>query len=89
MILGNFRKVEKKMNSVDSPLRKLSFCEWASPEIQQIIIQAGPSGQLFETINFAFLKIFDFFSQKSPVWVFLLFLGDSCHVLRRKIELGG
>ena len=49
----------KKMNSVDSPLRKLRFCKWASPKMQQIIKQAGPSRQLFETVNFAFMKFFD------------------------------
>ena len=34
----------------------------ASPKLQQIIRQAGPSGQLFVTINFAFMKFFDFCS---------------------------
>ena len=28
--------------------------------MQKIIKQAGPSRQLFETVNFAFMKIFDF-----------------------------
>ena len=28
--------------------------------MQQIIKQAGHSGQRFETVNFAFMKIFDF-----------------------------
>ena len=28
--------------------------------MQQIIIQVGPSRQLFETFNFAFMKYFDF-----------------------------
>ena len=49
----------KKMNSVEGPLRKLRFCKWASPNMQQIIKEAGPSRQLFETVNFAFMKIFD------------------------------
>ena len=29
----------KKMNSIDIPLRKLSFCKWASPKMQKIIKQ--------------------------------------------------
>ena len=49
----------KKMKSGEGPLRKRKFCKWAVPKIQQIIKQAGPSSQLFETINFAFMKIFD------------------------------
>ena len=79
----------KKINSVDSPLRKLSFCKWASPKMQKIIKQVGPSRQLFETVNFAFMKIFDFLVKIALFWASLLFLGDSCHKLRPKIELGG
>ena len=45
--------------------------------------------QLFEIINFAFMKIFDFLVKITLFWAFLLFLGDSCHRLRPKIELGG
>ena len=55
----------KKMNSVDSPLRKLRFCDWASQKMKQIIKQVGPSRQLFETVNFAFMKIFDFLVKKA------------------------
>ena len=47
----------KEMNSVDGPLRKLRFFKWAFPKMQQIIKQAGPSRQLSETVNFAFMKI--------------------------------
>ena len=79
----------KKNDSVDSPLRKLSFCKWASPKMQKIIKQVGPSRQLFETVNFAFMKIFDFLIKTALLGAFLLFLGDSCHKLRPKIELGG
>ena len=79
----------KKMNSVDSPLRKLSFYKLASPKMQKIIKQVGPSRQLFETVNFAFMKIFDFLIKTALLGAFLLFLGDSCHKLRPKIELGG
>ena len=79
----------EKMNSVDSPLRKLSFCKWASPKMQKIIKQVGPSRQLFETVNFAFMKIFDFTIKTALFGTFLLFLGDLCHKVRLKIELGG
>ena len=79
----------KKINSVDSPLRKLSFCKWASPKMQKIIKQVGPSRQLFETVNFAFMKIFDFLIKTALLGAFLLFLDDSCRKLRPKIELGG
>ena len=78
----------KKMNSVEGPLRKLRFCKWASPKMQQIIKQVGPSRQLFETVNFAFMKIFDFLIKTALLGAFLLFLGDLCHKLRPKIELG-
>ena len=36
----------QKMNSVDSPLRELRFCLWASPNMQQIVKQASPNRQL-------------------------------------------
>ena len=78
----------KKNNSVDSPLRKLRFCIWASPKLQQIIKQVGSSRQLFETINFAFMKIIDFLVKTALLGAFLLFLGDLCHKLCPKIEFG-
>ena len=56
--------------------------------MQQIIKQAGPSRQLFETVNFAFMKIFDFLIKTALLGAFLLFLGDLCHNLQPKIELG-
>ena len=65
----------KKMNSVDSPLRKLSFCKWASPKMQKIIKQMGPSRQLFETVNFAFMKIFDFLIKTALFGGLSVFLG--------------
>ena len=34
--------------------------------MQEIIKQVGSSRQLFETVNFAFMKIFDFFNQNRP-----------------------
>ena len=72
----------KKINSVDSPLRKLSFCKWASPKFQQMIKQAGPSGQLFKTVNFVFMKIFDFLFKIVIFWAFFFFFGDLRHALQ-------
>ena len=74
----------KKMKSVEGLLRKLKFCKWASPKIQQIIKQAGPVRQIFETINFAFMKIFDFLVKIAIFRVILLFLGDLRHALQPK-----
>ena len=51
--------------------------------MQQIIKQAGPSGQLFETVNFAFMKIF-ILIKTSLFWTFF---GDLRHKLRPKIKL--
>ena len=56
--------------------------------MQDFIKQAGPSRQLFETVNFAFMKIFDFLVKKALFGAFVLFLGDLCHKLWPKIELG-
>ena len=75
----------KKMNFVDSPPRKLRFCKRASLKMQEIIKQAGSS---FETVNFAFMKIFDFLIKKAHFWTFLLFFGDLRHKSRPKIEFG-
>ena len=51
--------------------------------MQKMIEQAGPSRQLFETVNFAFMKNFDFLVKITIFWAFLLFLGDLCHKLQR------
>ena len=48
--------------------------------------QAGT--KLFETINFIFVKNFDFLVKIVLLGAFLLFLGDLCHKLRVKIEMG-
>ena len=56
--------------------------------MQQIIKQAGPSIQLLETVNFAFMKIFDFLIKTALFWTFLLFFGDLRHKSRPKIEFG-
>ena len=61
---------------INCPLRKLRFCKWGSAKMQQIIKQAGPSRQLFETINFAFMNFFDFFVKTAIFRTFLLFSGD-------------
>jgi len=77
----------KKRDSVDGPLRKLRFCKWASPKMQQIIKQAVPCRQLFETVNFVFMKIFDFSAKTAIFGAFLLFMSDLCHTLQPKMEL--
>ena len=56
--------------------------------MQEIIKQAGPSRQLFETVNFAFMKIFDSLVKTALFEAFLLFSGDSCHKLLSKIMRG-
>ena len=48
--------------------------------MQEIIKQVGSSRQLFETVNFAFMKIFDFLVKTALFGAFLLFLGDFCHI---------
>ena len=58
-------------------------------KMQQIIKQAGPIRQLFETVNFAFMKIFEFFVKTALYGAFQFFLGDSHLKLRPKIELNG
>ena len=57
--------------------------------MQKFIKGTGPSRQLFETVNFAFMKIFDFLVKIALFWASLLFLGDLCHKLQPKIELSG
>ena len=56
--------------------------------MQEIIKQADSSSQLFETVNFAFMKFFDFLVKTALFEAFLLFWGDSCNKLRPKIERG-
>ena len=50
--------------------------------MQEIIKQEGPSRQLFETINFAFMKIFYFLVKIAVFRASLFFSGDSRHALR-------
>ena len=56
--------------------------------MQEIIKQVGSSRQLFETVNFAFMKIFDFLVKTALFGAFLLFLGDSPHKLWTNVKLG-
>ena len=44
-------------------------------KMQKIIEQRSPSRQFFETVNFAFMKKFDFLVKITIFWAFLLFLG--------------
>ena len=46
--------------------------------MQKIIKPRSPSRQLLETVNFAFMKIFDFFVKKAIFQAFLFLLGDFC-----------
>ena len=41
-----------------------------------------PSRQLLETVNFAFMKIFEFLVKIAVLRAYLFFLGDSRHALR-------
>ena len=44
--------------------------------MQQIIKKTSPSGQLFEAVNFAFMKIFDFLVKTAIFRTYLLFSAD-------------
>ena len=48
-----------------------------------MIEQAGPSRKLFETVNFAFMKNFDFLVK---IGVLLVFLKDLHHALWPKLS---
>ena len=74
----------KKMNSVEGPLTKLRFCKWASPKKQ-----VDPSRQLFETVNFAFMKIFDFLVKIALLEAFLLLSWWFVSKITAEIEFGG
>ena len=47
----------------------------------------SPSRQLLKTVNFAFMKIFDFLVKIVIFWAFLLFLGRFASCIPRKIML--
>ena len=53
----------------------------ASLKIQKIIKLRGPSRQLLETVNFAFMKIFDSLAKIAVFKASLLFLEDSRHAI--------
>ena len=57
--------------------------------MEKVIKQASPSRQLFETVNFAFMKIFDFLVKIAIFWAFLLFLGWFMSQITAEIERGG
>ena len=59
---------------INGPLRKSRLCKWVTPKMQEIIKQEGSSRQLFKTVNFAFMKIFDFLIKTAIFQVILLFL---------------
>ena len=57
--------------------------------MQIIIKQVGPSRQLFETVNFAFMKIVDFLVKIALFGAFLLFPWWFVSQITAEIELGG
>ena len=57
--------------------------------MQTIIKQVAPSRQLFETVNFAFMKNFDFLVKIAIFGAFLLFLGWFMSQITAEIERGG
>ena len=57
--------------------------------MQKMIEQAGPSRQHFETVNFAFMKNFDFLVKIAIFWAFLLFLGWFMSQITAEIERVG
>ena len=57
--------------------------------MQKMIEQAGPSRQLFETVNFAFMKNFDFLVKIAIFWASLFFLVDYRHKSWPKTKLSG
>ena len=51
-------------------------------KMQKIKKPRSPSRQLLETVNFAFMKIFDFLVKIAIFGAFLFFSGDLRHALR-------
>ena len=54
--------------------------------MQKIIKLRSPSRQLLETVNFAFMKIFDSLVKIAVFWASLLFWGDSRHCFMAPIK---
>ena len=66
----------KKMFKVTLKLQRYFVIYIRSPlKMQKIKKPRSPSRQLSETVNFAFMKIFDFLVKKAIFRVFLLFFG--------------
>ena len=55
------------------------FLQITSLKMQKVIKLRCSSRQLLETVNFAFMKIFDLFAKIAVFRASLLFLGDSRH----------
>ena len=51
--------------------------------------QVGSSRQLFETVNFVFMKFFDFLVKTAIFGAFLLFIGWFMSQITAEIERGG
>ena len=56
--------------------------------MQKIIKPRSPGWQLLETVNFAFMKDFDFLVKIAIFRAFLLFLSDLCRKLWAQMEHG-
>ena len=70
----------KKMVMVKLKLQRYFVIYKRSPlKMQKIKKPRSPSRQLLETVNFAFMKIFDFLVKIALFRASLLFLGDSHH----------
>ena len=70
----------KKMVMVTLKLQRYFVIYRRSPlKMQKIKKPRGPSRQFLETVNFAFIKIFDFLVKIAHFMASLLFSGDSRH----------
>ena len=65
--------------STDVLFCKVKLSKMASTKTNKIMKPRCPSRQLLETVNFAFMKIFDFLVKIAVFRASLLFLGDSRH----------
>ena len=73
----------QKMVMVTLKLQRYFVIYKRSPlKMQKIKKPRSPSRQLSETVNFAFMKIFDFLVKIALFRASLLFLGDLRHALR-------
>ena len=74
-------KSQKNGQSTAQITRYFVIYKMASLKMHQIIKQASPSRQLFEAVNFTFMKVFDFLVKIAISGAFLQFLEDLCHTL--------